>query len=166
MLGEESFRQCPAAKKSRLWATRIQIHFLMKTTSPYLTKAAMILAALFLPATAWWVSWNHQESAKQAEHARAANEKPQEVQKWQEKIGQQSGILQKTIQEAGTIEAFAKPRSLNTWNGPTDPDHVWHEQRRRANQTLMQHGLPALDKQISLPDSPALPWAPRAGGQK
>jgi ABC-type nickel/cobalt efflux system permease component RcnA len=144
----------------------MQIHFLMKTTSPYLTKAAMILVALFVTATAWWAGWKQQESAKQAEHDRAANEKRQEVQKWQEKLGQQSGILQKTIQEAGTIEAFAKPRSLNTWNGPTDPDHVWHEQRQRANQTLMRHGLPALDKQSSLPDSPALPWAPRTGGQK
>lgn len=144
----------------------MQIHSLMKTTSPYLIKAVMILTALFVPATAWWVGWKNQESAKQAEHDRAAIEKLQEVQKWQEKLGQQSGILQKTIQEAGTIEAFAKPRSLNTWNGPTDPDHVWHEQRQRANQTLIQHGLPALDKQSSLPDSPALPWAPRAGGQK
>ena len=61
----------------RLWAAGMQIHSTMKTTSPYLTKAAMILAALFVTATAWWVSWHHQESAKQVEQARAANQKLQ-----------------------------------------------------------------------------------------
>ena len=139
--------------KMRLWAAGMQIHSTMKTTSPYLTKAAMILAAVFVPATAWWVSWHHQESAKQVEQARAANQKLQaqvaklqEIQKWQSKVQQQNGLLQKTIKEGSTIEAFAKPRSLNTWNGPTDPDRVWHEQRQKARETLIQFDLHTLDR--------------------
>ncbi|HRH96082.1 MAG TPA: hypothetical protein PLB55_09125 [Prosthecobacter sp.] len=53
------------------------------------------------------------------------------------------------------------------WNGPTDPDSVWHAQRERANRTLMQHGLPALDGRKPLPDSVLLSRFPEAeSGQK
>jgi len=149
------------------------IHFRMKMTSPHLTKAAMILAALLLPATAWWVSWHRQESAKQAEQARAASEKlqaqaaeQQEIQKWLTESKQKRELFQKKYMEGGTIEAGSEVRVLSTWNRPTDPDHVWHEQQQRANRTLIQHGLPTLDGQRSFPDSPALPQAPRVGGQK
>ena len=48
------------------------------------------------------------------------------------------------------------------WNAPTDPDSVWHDQRERANRTLMQHGLPALDGRKPLPDSVPLSTFPEA----
>lgn len=40
-----------------------------------------------------------------------------------------------------------------SWNGQTDPDSVWHDQRRDANRTLIQHGLPTLEGRGAFPDS-------------
>ncbi len=53
-----------------------------------------------------------------------------------------------------------------SWNGQTDPDSVWHDQREAANRTLMEHGLPGLNAPNRAPDSPALPRTLRLNGQK
>ncbi|MCB1278996.1 hypothetical protein [Prosthecobacter sp.] len=64
--------------------------------------------------------------------------------------------------EFGTPEPIRRP----IWNGPTDPDSVWHDQRRRANQTLVRHGLPSLEGGTTFQVSPAPPHRPRVKFQK
>lgn len=68
-------------------------------------------------------------------------------------------------QAAGSLEVLPIIKRTS-WNGQTDPDSLWHDQRRQANQILMEHGLPTLDGRGSLPDSPSLPRSPQVGGQK
>ena len=58
-------------------------------------------------------------------------------------------------QVAGSLEVSPVIKRTS-WNGQTDPDSVWHDQRTRANQTLIEHGLPTLDGRGSFPDSAPL----------
>lgn len=119
----------------------------------------MILAALLVPATIWWMSLRYY-TRQQAEKVAAL-----------EKVERQSAEAKrhKTLVsplDSSSIE-FARANFVRSaWHGQTDPDSVWHDQRREANQTLMQHGLPALKGPGFAPDSPALPRSLRFDRQK
>jgi hypothetical protein len=151
----------------------------------------MVLAAIAVPALSWWVSLRYYHASKQAEgvvsakqddkaHTSEVIRKLEDLKKKYVDVSQQNEELKKWIAERkqkrdpllrqslplDSLE-FAKKPLRSTWTGHTDPDSVWHDQRARANQTLIEHGLPTLDGRGSFPDSPSLPQRPRAGnGQK
>ena len=102
----------------------------------------MLIAALLVPATTWWVSLGHYQERRQAESALAAENKPQQQQPPAPKSQRETPFRRL---DSGSVE-FAPVQILRTsWNGQTDSDSVWHDQCRRANSVLVQHGLPALD---------------------
>lgn len=120
----------------------------------------MILAALLVPATMGWMSLRYYNTRKQAEKAAAV-----------ENVQRQSAEAKKREPffkplQSGSVE-FAPTSAMRTsWNGHTDPDSVWHDQRAAANRTLMEHGLPALNGPGRTPDSPAPPRTLRLNPQK
>lgn len=122
----------------------------------------MILAALLVPTTMWWMSLRYYNAHKQAERTLAAQQhmaKSAEVKRMRE-------TFFKPLESGSSVE-FAPAEVMRTsWNGQTDPDGVWHDQRQQANSTLMQHGLPVLNVQTPMPDSPAPPGARRPSEQK
>lgn len=65
--------------------------------------------------------------------------------------------------EFGAVE----PKRRTSWNGQTDPDGLWHDQRRSANQMLIKQGLPTLEGRSAFPDTAPLSRSFQAGpGQK
>lgn len=63
-------------------------------------------------------------------------------------------ILQELEARKKTLEfGSAPPRRRTSWNGQTDPDSLWYEQRRQANEVLMENGLPQLDGKGRFPDT-------------
>ena len=45
----------------------------------------------------------------------------------------------------GSAEFVLETRQRSTWNWPTDPDHVWHDHRRNAQEMLIK--LDATDRE-------------------
>lgn len=129
----------------------------------------MILAALFIPATTWWASMRYFNTANQT----AANEVPQkqlsEIAQKHEAMQQKKELLKGTItgfqQHQAWVRAGMPPDSVEfapkpmrtTWNGQTDPDRVWHEQRARASELLLQLDASNLDAAGYAPANPSLP---------
>jgi len=163
------------------WACRarkIEFTTVMKTTSSKFSRGLIILVMLLVPAVSWWVSLRYQEH-QQAEKELAAEWRQQAdrlkmiedkyasaakendaFRRWVEEK-QQPGSprsakewLQKM--EPDSIEFSAKPMRTS-WNGQTDPDSVWHEQRQRASEMLIRLNGPELDTPRRTPDSPSLP---------
>ncbi|MDI1312933.1 hypothetical protein [Prosthecobacter sp.] len=134
----------------------------MKTTSSPLFRGVMLIAALLVPATTWWVSSRHYRASRQTETTLVAEKKAQQL---------PAGLKQKSETppqrlNSGSVE-FAPMQIMRTsWNGQTDPDSVWHDQRRQANIMLMKHGLPTLDVPSAMPDSPPPPSSLRITGQR
>lgn len=113
----------------------------------------MVLAALLVPATIWWMSMRYYYTHRQAERALALQ---QHAQQQAAAVKQKSSTFFRPV-DSGSVE-FVQPHITRTsWNGQTDPDGVWHDQRLKANKTLMDHGLPALNKTGLVPDSPPVP---------
>lgn len=137
----------------------------------------MLIAALLVPATTWWVSSRYYTEQREAE-SRQQLAKLQEIQDKYDGMAKANEWLREAIKNEdkrralfkslneGTTEFALETKPRSTWNWPTDPDHVWHDQRRQANIMLMKHGLPALDGPNALPDSPAPPRSLRINGQK
>ncbi|OYW31032.1 MAG: hypothetical protein B7Z47_02325 [Chthoniobacter sp. 12-60-6] len=121
----------------------------------------MILAALLVPATMAWMSLRYYNTTrKQAERAATL----ENVQRQSAEAKRHETFFRPL--ESNSVE-FAPMSAVRTsWNGQTDPDSVWHDQRREANRTLMEHGLPPLKGPRPAPDSPALPRSLRFDGQK
>ncbi|WP_395750385.1 hypothetical protein [Prosthecobacter sp.] len=111
----------------------------MKTSSSKLFRGLMFIAALAVPATTWWYSVHYYNAHKQPEETVASAPVPAPEQKRKE----QRDVLLSKVKEGSTIEAMTELRKV--WTGPTDPDSVWRGQMREANETLMQHDLPALN---------------------
>ncbi len=122
----------------------------------------MLIAALLVPATTWWVSVRHYQAQSQVASALAAEKNAQ--QQFDGSKSQRETPSRRL--DSGSVE-FAPVQVLRTsWNGQTDPDSVWHDQHRQANLMLVKHGLPALDVSRPLPDSPVVPKSLRIGDQK
>jgi hypothetical protein len=98
----------------------------------------MLIAALLVPATTWWVN----QKRRQAESALATENKPEQQPFTDSKSKRETPTRRL---DAGSVEFSPVQVMRTSWNGQTDPDSVWHDQRRRANSVLVQHGLPALD---------------------
>lgn len=118
----------------------------------------MLIAALLVPATTWWVSLRHH----QRESAFVAEMKEEQA---PARLEQKNQTPYQRL-NSGSVEFAPMQITRTSWNGQTDPDRVWHDQRRQANLVLMKHGLPALDVPNRMPDSPAPPRSLRIEGQK
>lgn len=53
-----------------------------------------------------------------------------------------NGVRPVAITPENSIEFSPVERARTTWNGHTDPDRVWHEQRQRAHDTLVRFDVP------------------------
>jgi hypothetical protein len=134
----------------------------MKTTSSQLFRGVMLIAALLVPATTWWVSLRYYHASMQTENALVAEKKvprpPVELNRKRETPVHRL--------DSGSVEFAPMQITRTSWNGQTDPDSVWHDQRRQANIMLIKHGLPALDVPNPMPDSVAPSRPLRIIGQK
>lgn len=109
----------------------------------------MVIAALLVPATTWWVSARHYnermeaESQQQLARLREIQEKYAGIVKENELLKEamkdknKRAALFKSLGE-GSTEFVLEAKKRDTWNGPTDPDHVWHDQRSRASELLIK----------------------------
>ncbi len=123
----------------------------------------MLIAALLVPATAWWVS---STSHRQVEEILAAQKEAKnqqqvarlrEIQEKYAAIMKENDQLRAAIKDKGKGSAWVKSigedsaefaletKKRSTWNWPTDPDHVWQNQRRRANELLIRLDSTAQD---------------------
>jgi hypothetical protein len=121
----------------------------MKTTSSKLTRGVMIFAALLVPATTWWVSSHYYTARREAEN-RQQLARLQEIQEKYADSVKNNELLREAIQnedkrrelfkgvDAGTTEFVVQTKQRSSWNWPTDPDHVWQDQRRRAGEMLIR----------------------------
>lgn len=109
----------------------------------------MLIAALLVPATAWWASFRYYNGRREAE-SRQQLARLQEIQEKYAEIVKDNVLLREAVQnedkrrelfksmDAGTTEFVLETRRRSTWIWPTDPDHVWQDQRRRANEMLIR----------------------------
>lgn len=102
----------------------------------------MWVAALVVPATAWWVSVHEYRAQKQTQGALSL-ERGMQV--------KHEKIRSKPPLDLNSIEFAPISAVRSSWNGQTEPDNVWHGQMQQANRTLMQHHLPVLDVSFTPP---------------
>ena len=109
----------------------------------------MLIAALLVPATTWWASSRYYNSRREAESQQQLA-RLQEIREKYAGTVKDNELLREAIKNKDTRRALfkslsdgsaefvleTKPRS--TWNWPTDPDHVWHDQRRNAQEMLIK----------------------------
>lgn len=116
----------------------------------------MLITALLVPATTWWMSFRYYNGRREAESQ-------QQLAKLQEIRGKYAGTVKdnELLREAiknkdsrralfkslseGSAEFVVETKQRSTWNWPTDPDHVWHDQRRNAQEMLIK--LDATDRE-------------------
>lgn len=118
----------------------------MKKTSSKSLRGLIFIATLAIPATTWWFSVRYYNAHKQTAETPAPAPVPEQ------KRMQSRDVLLSKVKEGTTIEAA--PELRKEWTGPTDPDNLWHGQMRQANDTLIQHNLPALNASYSSSPSP------------
>lgn len=109
----------------------------------------MLIAALAVPATTWWVSVRYYKAHQEKQESAATS------QIWETLYQEQRRRMRKDVREEATIEGMPEVRS--TWNGPMDPDGFWNGQMQQANKTLIRHQLPALKASYAPPTERRLP---------
>ncbi len=109
----------------------------------------MLIAALLVPATTWWASSRYYKEQREAENRQQLaklleiRDKYSDTAKDNERLREALNnkdtrrALYKSLSE-GTTEFALETKPRSTWNWPTDPDHVWHEQRRHAREMLIK----------------------------
>lgn len=129
----------------------------MKTTSSKLFRGVMLIAALLVPATTWWVSSRHDKEQREAE-SRQQLAKLQEIREKYADIVKGNALLREALQNEekrralfkglaeGTMEFDLETKPRTTWKWPTDPDHVWQDQRRHAHEMLIRLNATDLDQ--------------------
>jgi hypothetical protein len=116
----------------------------------------MLIAALLVPATTWWASLRYYNARREAESQQqltrlleirdkyAGMVKDNELLREAIKNKDSRRALFKSLSE-GSAEFVLETKQRSTWNWPTDPDHVWHDQRRNAQEMLIK--LDATDRE-------------------
>ena len=109
----------------------------------------MLIAALLVPATTWWAGTKYYNQQKAAE-SRQQLAKLHEIRDKYAHIAKDNELLREAIQNEdkrralfkglteGTTEFALEAKPRSPWKWPTDPDHVWHDQRRRAHEMLIK----------------------------
>lgn len=117
----------------------------------------MLIAALLVPATTWWAGTKYYNQQKEAE-SRQQLAKLQEIRDKHAHIVKDNERLAEAIQNEdkrralfkglaeGTTEFALEAKQRSPWKWPTDPDHVWQDQRRRAHETLVRLNATDLDQ--------------------
>jgi hypothetical protein len=113
----------------------------------------MILAALLIPATTWWASMRYYSSSQET----AANAVALKQQIVDQKKVMRKGQEWLRRQAAPDSIEFAPKPMRTTWNGQTDPDRVWQEQRERASELLIRLDASNLETPGHVPANPTLP---------
>ena len=109
----------------------------------------MWIAVLMVPAATWWVSLRYDNARREAESQQQLA-KLKEIQKKYADIVKHNELLRKAIENKDSRKAFFKSIADGTsefgheaahrsaWKWPTDPDNVWHDQRRNAHEMLIK----------------------------
>lgn len=119
----------------------------------------MLITALLVPATTWWASVRYYNGRKEAESQQQQQQlaRLQEIREKYTGMVKDNELLREAIKNKDTRRALFKSLSegsaefvletkqRSTWNWPTDPDHVWHDQRRNAQEMLIR--LDATDRE-------------------
>lgn len=117
----------------------------------------MLITALLVPATTWWASVRYYNGRKEAESQQQQLARLQEIREKYTGMVKDNEMLREAIKNKDTRRALFKSLSegsaefvletkqRSTWNWPTDPDHVWHDQRRNAQEMLIR--LDATDRE-------------------
>jgi|JI6StandDraft_1071083.scaffolds.fasta_scaffold416064_2 hypothetical protein len=109
----------------------------MKTTSSHLTRGVIIAVSLLVLSQAW-------RASKRPETDPVSDKVIAELKR---ELYRPETPLKPLVPSENSIEFVRKlQRPHDPWKDPTDPDHVWHQQRQRASELLLRHDLPALDK--------------------
>ena len=99
----------------------------------------MLITALLVPATTWWASFRYHNARREAESQQqlarlqeirekyAGTVKDNELLREAIKNEDSRRALFKSLSE-GSAEFVLETKQRSTWNWPTDPDHVWHDQ--------------------------------------
>lgn len=122
----------------------------------------MIFVALLVPATTWWASSRYYNASREAESLQQLT-RLQEIQEKYADLVKDNELLREAIQNkdkrqalfksvnAGTTEFVLETKPRSTWNWPTDPDHVWQDQRRRADEMLIRLNATNQELQTTVP---------------
>lgn len=117
----------------------------------------MLIAALLVPATTWWASSRYYNGLREAE-SRQQLARLQEIRDKYASIVKDNEMLREAINnkdkrkalfkslDEGTTEFVLETKQRSTWKWPTDPDHVWQDQRRRAHEMLIKLNATDLDQ--------------------
>ena len=128
----------------------------------------MLIAALLVPATTWWLSSRYYKEQREAE-SRQQLAKLQEIREKYADIVKDNEMLREAINDEdkrrllfkgldeGTTEFVLEAKQRSTWKWPTDPDHVWQDQRRRAHEMLIKLNAPDLDQFRNAPPPRRIP---------
>lgn len=109
----------------------------------------MLIAALAVPATTWWVSVRYYSAHQEKQESAAAD------QTWKPMLQEQRRRMLEDVRQETTIEGM--PEVRRAWNGPMDPDNFWNGQMQQANKTLILHQLTALNASDAPPTERRLP---------
>ena len=116
----------------------------------------MLIAALLVPATTWWASFRYYNARREAESQQQLA-RLQEIQEKYAGTVKDNELLREAIKNKdsrralfkslsdGSAEFVLETKQRSTWNWPTDPDHVWQDQRRNAQEMLIK--LDATDRE-------------------
>ena len=109
----------------------------------------MLIAALLVPATTWWASFRYYNGRREAESQQQLA-RLQEIREKYADIVKDNEMLREAIKNKdsrrtlfksladGNAEFVLEKPQRSTWNWPTDPDHVWQDQRRNAQEMLIK----------------------------
>jgi len=109
----------------------------------------MWIAVLMVPAATWWVSLRYYHERREVESQQQLA-KLKEIQKKYADIVKDNEMLREALKNKdsrralfksladGNAEFVLEKPQRSTWNWPTDPDHVWQDQRRKANEMLIK----------------------------
>lgn len=128
----------------------------------------MLIAALLVPATTWWASSRYYKEQRETE-SRQQLAKLQEIREKYAHIVKDNELLRQAIQNEdkrralfkglaeGTTEFALETKPRSTWKWPTDPDHVWQDQRRRAHEMLIKLNATDLNQFKNAPPPRRIP---------
>ena len=109
----------------------------------------MVIAALLVPATTWWASLRYYNARREAESQQQLA-RLQEIREKYSGMVKDNELLREAIKNKdsrralfkslseGSAEFVLETKQRSTWNWPTDPDHVWQDQRRNAQEMLIK----------------------------
>lgn len=94
-------------------------------------------------AVARWLAESRQKLEQTKQVLEKLKQQRQDLQTQLSKEKLKRGVRSIGTTPENSIEFLPVDKERSTWTGHTDPDRVWHDQREKARQTLIQFNLPA-----------------------